>query len=311
MNHHRFSLTRVIVGNELRALGRERTFHLLLAIFLGMTFFSVYIGWSTRTTTNGIYYASVAYLAAQGITNVVPNPLASISPLLVFDNMLIYVLLIGALLAIVIGHRSFVRERKSGTLPLTFVRPVSKAQYAFAKLLGIFLALAGIVAATYCVSAASALLIPALHLTAAELLRLLLFYAVSLVYLCLFAGIGLLFAVMMANESTALFMPILLWVAAVFILPELTTGQNPVALLNPVMLANALPDQGPFFAAMHTVLGPFSVGQFYTKSGLSALGASSDGMAGPLSGLAGYALAVVGVCAYALQRRTGANDLSL
>jgi ABC-type transport system involved in multi-copper enzyme maturation permease subunit len=134
---------------------------------------------------------------------------------------------------------------------------------------------------------------------------------VSLVYLCLFAGIGLLFAVMMANESTALFMPILLWVAAVFILPELTTGQNPVALLNPVMLANALPDQGPFFAAMHTVLGPFSVGQFYTKSGLSALGASSDGMAGPLSGLAGYALAVVGVCAYALQRRTGANDLSL
>lgn len=304
-------LVAVIVRNEWRALLREKTFLLLLGIFLTMTFFSVYIGWSTRSTTNAIYHASVAYLATQGVTNVIPNPLDGVSPLLVFDNMLIYILLIGALLAIVIGHRSFIRERASGVLPLTFVRPVSKARYAFAKLLGIFLALAGVVFATYSVSALSALLIPALHLSGIEFLYLLGFYVASFLYLGIFASLGLLFAIVSRNESTALFIPILLWVAVVFIIPELTTGQNPVALLNPVTLANAFPDQGKFFSLMSTIFGPISIGQFYTRSALDLLRSNGAALVVPLGALLAYLAATTGVSAYALGRHTSANDLQL
>ena len=305
------SSTGVIVRNEWRALLREKTFLLLLGIFLTMTFFSVYIGWSTRSTTNAIYHASVAYLATQSVTNVIPNPLDGVSPLLVFDNMLIYILLIGALLAVVIGHRSFIRERASGVLPLTFVRPVSKVRYAFAKLLGIFLALAGVVFATYIVSALSALLIPALHLSGSEFLYLLGFYIVSFLYLGIFAALGLLFAITSRNESTALFIPILLWVAVVFIVPELTTGQNPVALLNPITLANAFPDQGNFFSLMRTIFGPISIGQFYTRSALDLLRSNTEELIVPLGALVTYLTAATGISAYALGRHTSMNDLSL
>ncbi len=309
--HGQSSAVGVIVKNEWRALLREKTFLLLLGIFLTMTFFSVYIGWSTRTTTNAIYHASVSYLGAHGVANVIPNPLDGISPLLVFDNMLIYILLIGALLAIVIGHRSFIRERASGVLPLTFVRPVGKARYAFAKLLGIFSALLGVVFVTYIVSALSALFIPTLHLSGSEFLYLLGFYIASFVYLAIFAALGLLFAIVSRNESTALFIPILLWVAVVFIVPELTTGQNPVALLNPVTLANALPDQGPFFAFMGKVFGPISIGQFYTRSALDLLRSNATAFVMPLGALLAYLALATGISAYALGRHTSTNDLLL
>ncbi|MDE2312223.1 MAG: ABC transporter permease subunit [Patescibacteria group bacterium] len=306
----RLSPVSAIVRNELRALTRERTFTMLLGIFLAMTFFSVYIGWSTRTTTNAIYRASVAYLGTQGATHVPPNPLSGVSPLLIFDNMLIYILLVGALLAIVIGHRSFIRERKAGVLPLIFARPVSRPQYILAKLCGICLALAAIIGATYIVSALAAVFLPALRLTAAEFFRLLDFYAVSLLYLCFFAFVGLLFSVVAGSESTTLFLPILVWVAAVFILPELTLGSNPVALLNPVTLASAAPDQGQFFTVMRAGLGWLSVGQFYTQSGLNALGAA-DGGAAALPALFIYNGAVAWAAAAALRRHAGTGALTL
>ena len=301
----------VIVRNELRSLAREKTFLLLLGIFLTMTFFAVYIGWSTRSTTNAIYQASVTYLAVQGTPTSIPNPLSGVSALSVFNNMLIYILLIGALLAIVIGHRSFIRERKSGVLPLTFVRPVRKTQYAFAKLLGIFLALAGVVVATYVVSAGSALFIPALHLSGHEFLYLLGFYGVSFLYLSIFATLGLLFAIISSNESTALFVPILLWVGVVFIMPELTTGQNPVALLNPVTLASAVPTPGVFFGLMHNLLSPFSIGQFYTRASLAFFSSDISSVMLPFFTLFGYLALSVGATGYLLTRHTNANDLLL
>ena len=300
-----------VVRHELTTLAREKTFLLLLAIFMAMTFFSVYIGWSTRTTTEAIYHASVAYLAAQGVTSIVADPLTGVSPLLVFDNMLVYLLLIGALLAIVIGHRSFIRERAAGVLPLVFVRPISRAQYIGAKLLGVLLALTGIVFATYAVSAFSAAFIPALRLPAGGYAALLGFYAVSLVYLAFFAAVGLFFSVIMKNESTALFMPILVWVAAVFILPELTTGQNPVALLNPVTLTGAIPDQGLFFTAAHRLLSPFSVGQLYTRSALGMLGGGIGNSIASLFALLAYVGVAIGASAFALRRYAVTRDLYL
>ena len=273
MNNIKTNLTSILVvaRHEIRTLAREKTFILLLSIFFTMTFFSVFIGWATRTTTNNIYTASVLYLANTGVTHVPPNPLYGVSPLLTFDNMVIYILLIGALLAIVIGHRSFIRERKSGVLPLIFVRPTERIKYIFGKLLGIVVALLAITLATLLVSLVSTLFIRTLHLSFVETLRLFGFYAVSFLYLCLFAIVGFFFAIRTKNESTALFLPIMVWVAAVFIFPELITGQSPVSLLNPITLAQSSAGQGTFFTLSHFLLAPFSIGQFYTQSALGML----------------------------------------
>lgn len=299
----------IIVQHEILTLLREKTFMLLLGIFFAMTFFSVYIGWSTRTTTTQIYNTTVSYLVHTGVTQVPPNPLVGVSPLAMFNNMVIYILLIGALLAIVIGHHSFVRERKSGVLPLIFVRPTRRATYISAKMLGIVVVLTCIMAGTLAVSVGSALLIPALHLSLMEVWHLFGLYAVSLIYLCLFAVVGLFFAIRAANESTALFIPIMLWVAAVFILPELTTGQNPVALLNPITLASAVPSQGAFFALAHQILGPFSVGQFYTQGALGMLSVVATSFIVPIIALLVYVGIFLGASAYAVNQYVSTQDI--
>lgn len=288
----------VIAKNELKTLAREKTFLLLLGIFLAMTFFSVYIGWSTRTTTSAIYDATVSVLQSVGVTTIPQNPILNVSPLVVFDNMIIYILLVGALLSIVIGHRSFIRERTSGVLPLVFVRPIQKGTYVAGKLLGVGAALLGIILGTLLVSICSALFIPALHLSGVEFLRLFGFYAVSLLYLAFFALLGFVCAIRFSSESIALFVPIMIWIALVFIVPELATGQNPVALLNPITLSQALPNTNPFFTFMRTVLEPFSVGQYYTESAMMFLKAGSNASLSLSQGLAQVGGSLAGVTAY-------------
>ena len=50
--------------------------------------------------------------------------------------MIIYVILIGGLLAISTGYAAGMRERKAGVLKLLFSRPISKEDFLLGKLLG-------------------------------------------------------------------------------------------------------------------------------------------------------------------------------
>jgi ABC-type transport system involved in multi-copper enzyme maturation permease subunit len=258
----------IVAAHELRTLGREYTFLLLLAIFLAMTFFSVYIGWSTKATIFAIYRESVSVLQKSGAFAIPPNPALNVSALAIFDNMIVYIFLIGALLAIVIGHRSFVRERKSGAIPLILVRPIGRRIYIFGKIIGIAAALAIIIFTTFLIGALSTRLISGLNPSISEITKLFSFYVLSFFYLLTFAMLGLLFAILAKTESLALLAPVIIWVALSFVIPELTTGQNPVALLNPVNIAQTPPAQGAFFALTRNVLTPFSISQNFTSVAL-------------------------------------------
>lgn len=253
----------LIAANELRVLIREKTFLLLLFVFLLMTLFSAYIGWSTKTTILGIYHASLITLRHAGVAHLPPNPFSNITKLSLFRNMIIYIFLIGSLLSIVIGHRSFIRERKSGVTLLLFSKPLTRMTYILGKISGIVAALLLTICITFLISLLSTYFIPNQHLSMAEVSKLFGFYLVSFLYLLIFSMLGLVFAILLPTESLALFVPIIIWVAVTFIFPELTTGQNPVALLNPTNIAQT-PVKGPFFTAMRTVLMPFSIEQHFT-----------------------------------------------
>lgn len=77
-----------------------------------MTITSSFIGWATYSTTSAVYQASVVYLHQQGISQIPNNPILSFPALASFRNVIVYMFLIGSLMAIVIGNRSFIRERK-------------------------------------------------------------------------------------------------------------------------------------------------------------------------------------------------------
>ncbi len=253
-----------IAKQEIRVLFRERVFFLLLGIFILMTLMSSSIGFIATKTTTSIYNSSVSFLSQKGIQNIPPNPLSDLPSLTNFRNIIIYMFLIGSLLALIIGHRSFIRERKAGTMPLLLTRPTRMSTLFIGKILGIFMALLGIIGFTFIISVLSSFFLPFARLNGSDIARLSIFYLLSLFYILLFTLIGFIFSIRTKSESLALFIPVCIWVGVSFILPELISGQTPTALLNPVTI-DQMTQTGTFFMAMQKFLGPFSIGWQYTS----------------------------------------------
>ena len=267
------STTLLIANAEIRALFRERTMYSISGVFLFMAMMSAFIGWSTFTTTDAVYRASVVYLHANGVSSVPENPLRSVSTLASFDNLIVYIVLIGALLAIVIGHRSVMRERRSGVLQVLFTRPVRKVSFVFGKLLGLGFVLFGIVSVTAAITIASSIFLPFQHLNIGDVAHILTFLLLSFLYMFFFALCGLFFSIVAKSESLALFIPICIWVGITFVLPELATGLTPTALLNPVTMLQLPPLDG-FFNSVQHILFPISLGWHYTIMSGELLGSS-------------------------------------
>ena len=265
----------VIAISEVKNLLRERVFFLLLGVFLLMTIASSFIGWSTYSTADAAYRASVVYLHQQGISQIPHNPILSFPALASFRNVIVYMFLVGSLMAIVIGNRSFIRERKSGVLQLLFTRPVSISSIILGKIVGISVVLFVVIGLTAMVSIISSFLLPLQHLGSGDIVRLLTFYLYSFFYILLFSFLGLLFAISAKSESLALFIPVCIWVGVSFVMPELVTGQTPTALLNPVTI-DEITSQGSFFALMQQTLAPISIGWHYTSLGSQLLNATAD-----------------------------------
>ncbi len=265
----------VIAASEVKTLFKERIFFILLGVFIFMTLASSFIGWSTYTTTNAVYGASVIFLHQHGVTHVPANPVLSFPVLASFRNIIVYMFLIGSLMAIVVGNRSFMRERKSGVLQLLFTRPVSLSTLLLGKIIGICFILVSIISLTALVSIMSSYFLPLQHLGSADILRLLVFYSYSFFYLLFFAFLGLLFSIFAESESLGLFIPVCIWVGISFVMPELVTGQTPTSLLNPVTIDQIL-NQGSFFSLMQHFLTPISLGWHYTSLGSQLLNSTVD-----------------------------------
>ena len=259
--------TLTIMFAEIKSLFRERIVYSITLVFILISMASSFIGWSTFTTTNAIYKSSVLFLQGQGINNVASNPLLKISTLTSFDNLIIYISLIGALLAIIIGHHSMMHERKSGILQVLFTRPITKKSVIFGKVLGLSITIFSIIGLTALISILFSYFLPLAQLNFSGILHLLVFFFISFLYMLLFAVIGLYFAINAKSQSLALFIPVCIWVGITFILPELATGLTPTALLNPVTLLQ-LPTLDPFFQTSQKLLSPFSLAwHYYTISG--------------------------------------------
>ena len=247
--------------HEFLALRRERLPLVLLIVFVVMVSVSSLIGWLTNTTVSGVWEKTTQ----AGLTNAA-NPFAEVSPLYYARNTVIYLVLIGALMAIVVGVASTMRDRKARTVDLVLSRPINATTYLLGKLAGIGVWLVAVLLAVATISWASISLITSGPLGLGDTARLLGFYAVALVLLLAFVTLGMLSGIYAARETTALLIPISLWSIAAFVLPQIGTSANPVSLLNPVPSV-AVP--GGAFDALNSILSPLSVTeQFKTASGL-------------------------------------------
>jgi len=247
----------VVAQQEIKAILKEKTFLLLLVIFIGMTLASTYIGWSSAHTIQSVYDSTVSLLVEQGKA-MPPPPFADASHLSLLKNMVIYVVLIGALLAIIIGHLMGIRDRKAGVTRLIFSRNITKRQFLLGKVLAVLFVLGSMLVAALVVSAVSSALLS--HLTFVDVMRMAGFYGLALVYLAGFAFLGLSFALTRKTSTLALLIPLIIWLAITFVLPELTSALSPTASLNPTLPQTDVL-QSPVLNAIHMAVYPLSISE--------------------------------------------------
>jgi len=300
-----FSSNWLIASQSARFVLRERTVALLAMLFVVLVLISAWLGWQATSTVNQIYLQAAAFLAAAG-QPVPSNPVLEISPLALMRNMSVYVALIGALAAIVIGNRLVSIDRKAGVLPLIGIRPLHRSAYADGKIAALLGLVLGLIAVAALMAVTTLLLLPALRLTSAQWLQLAGFMAISALYMACFGLIGLAAAAWAKSETVGLLLPVTLWLTASFILPQLTANLNPTAAINPISALAAAPDTG-FFQLSGALLGPLSVADAYKFASANLLdylpqGLSSPSVISPVASLILLTLAAGGLAWRALTR---------
>ncbi len=287
----------VVAGQEIKSATRERLAIALLVVFLGMALVSSSIGWATHHTVMSVYDQTVLQTGRH-----IPNPFAGASALEITRNTIIYIVLIGALLATVVGVRSAVRDRKAGVTDLIFSRPMGTRAYMLGKLLGVQAWMGIVLVAALLASWLSAWVVLGAPLSWSATASLMGFFAVAWLFLLPFAVLGLVAGARSGHESTALLVPILIWVAVAFVIPQLGTAQNPSALLNPVPSAASTTDL--FFKVNQAVLQPISITEHFKHAGsviLQLQDVASPAIGGDLLSLG--AIAALSVAALALVSR--------
>ena len=248
-----------IARQEVLALRREKLPGIMLGIFIALVTVSSFIGFLTKNTVSDVWLK----VSQAGLTQV-PNPFASVSPLYYARNAVIYIILIGTLMAIVAGVTSGIRDRKAATVDLVLTRPASLRELVFGKLAGLGIWLMLVVGIVAVIASALITLIAGNFLGLDDYLRLLAFFALSLPLLMGFAGIGLLSGLLSSRESSALLGPIGVWAMLTFVAPQLGTAARPVALLNPVPVPAT---SGGAFDFLNVLTSPFSVSEKFKLAG--------------------------------------------
>jgi ABC-type transport system involved in multi-copper enzyme maturation permease subunit len=269
----------LIASQSARFVLRESTVALLAALFVALVLISAWLGWSATSTVNQIYADAAVFLKSAG-QPVPSNPVLDISPLSLMRNMSVYVALIGALSAIVIGNRLVSIDRKAGVLPLIGLRPMQRSAYADGKIAALFALVLGLIAVAAVMAVATFLLLPTISLTGAEWLQLAGFMGVSALYMAFFGLIGLASAAWAKSETVGLLLPVTLWLMLTFILPQLTANLNPTAAINPIS-ALATPPDTSFFHWAARLLGPISLADAYKFASAGLLDYLPQGMSSP------------------------------
>jgi ABC-type transport system involved in multi-copper enzyme maturation permease subunit len=221
-----------VASHQVLSLRRQRVFLALLITLLTMTALAGVLGWSSHQTIVRVYDEAVKLLAANG-KPAPPNPFLLKPTLSLLSNMVVYIPLIGALLALIVGHLSIVDDKSNGTGRLVFSRQISRTSYVLGKITSAAGVFAVVLAASLLVSVA-ALFIINRTIAVADLARLVLFYGLSWLYLMVFVLIGMVTVLVTRQRSIALLSAMGAWLFITFVVPQFTSGLRPTQSLNPI-----------------------------------------------------------------------------
>jgi ABC-2 type transport system permease protein len=214
--------------HELLSSFRSKSPQLVVTVFLVLTSISSIIGWLTVRNVTKIYNDIVS----QNLTTA-PNPFINVPSLYYMRDSVIYVVLIGSLMAIILGAQASLRDRKSNANELIKTRNVNLVHRILGQLsaVGSIIILLEIVALL--TSFISIWVIQKTPLNIGAISSLLGYGAISAILMIAIAAIGFAFGSISKTEESSLLYPIVGWAVITFTIPQIITSTHPVALLNP------------------------------------------------------------------------------
>jgi ABC-type transport system involved in multi-copper enzyme maturation permease subunit len=258
----------LMASHDLRFLLRENVLRLALGIFVVMAIASSYISWSSQHILNVIYQEGIKMLPPG--SPIPAFPVEAVADLAILKNMIIYVMLIGSLLAIILGHLIGTRDKKAKTLRVLFSRPIKRRDFFLAKVAAIAGSL-GLITFFALLTTLLSLVILNRTFLVAGLGNLFLFYLISYLFMLGFGFLALGFGLREQRSAQALLIPITLWIIVIFALPELGSALFPTSSLNPILPpSNVL--QSPALQVIHKVVYPFSISEQYKALSSSLIG---------------------------------------
>jgi ABC-2 type transport system permease protein len=214
--------------HELLSSFRSKSPQLVVTVFLVLTSISSIIGWLTVRNVTKIYNDIVS----QNLTTA-PNPFINVPSLYYMRDSVIYVVLIGSLMAIILGAQASLRDRKSNANELIKTRNVNLIHRILGQLsaVGSIIILLEIIALL--TSFISIWVIQKAPLNIGAIFSLLGYGALSAILMMAIAAIGFTFGTISKSEESSLLYPIVGWAVVTFTIPQIITSTHPVALLNP------------------------------------------------------------------------------
>jgi ABC-type transport system involved in multi-copper enzyme maturation permease subunit len=287
-----------IASQQLLSLRRQRTFLVFLGTLLVMTALAGVLGWSSHRTIIKVYNEAVQLLTAEG-KQAPPNPFDAKPRLSLLSNMVMYIPLIGALMAVVLGHIASADDQTTGIARLVFSRQVPRRSYVAGRVLGCAIALALILVASLLVSWVSLLVVNRQALPPGDSGRLAMFYGLSWLYLMVFALVGMVTMLFNRRRSLGLLTGIGTWLVITFVVPQFTSGLRPTASLNPI--TDPVSTSQTFFK-ITSKARPWSISEQYRQtSGRILETATSESGAATFRRIAPIAAVLIGLIALSIQ----------
>lgn len=227
----------VVIKKEISNALKNKLFLIILGMLFLLTIVSVVLGSYQVRVNLDSYNQSVSFLKSLGKTNLPAAP--SLNPLSASKSFVNYIGLLGALLAIILGNSSVVKEKRSGTLKLILSRQIFRDSFLNGKVIGNMLLLFFITLFTFIISLVSVAFISTAAFTGDDITRMFMFFMMSFLYMIFFVVLGIFMAVTIPNGNKALLITVVIWLVISFILPQIGDTMD---------MDNQLP--GGFFASM-------------------------------------------------------------
>lgn len=216
-----------LAGKEVKTVFKDNIFLIITGLFVVLSVISVYIGSSTKNAEMQAYQDIIQLLKSQGATSF-PSP-PQIFHLSVLSNIISYVSMIGAVVAIFLGFETFNGERVNGMLKLIAVRPVYRDQIVTGKLLGggavIGLLLGVILVFNITLFTVVSGMVPSVS----ELARLLTFFLLAFIYLMIFYITTMYVSIKTNDSAFGFLLMMIVWITVSFVLPQLADSQRSFA----------------------------------------------------------------------------------